>query len=48
MDYLSGIALVVVLYLVYMSQPRAYRSKYRSSTLSAWGAFPTRSKLLID
>jgi len=46
MDYLAGIALVVVLYLVYMSQ--SSRSTYRSSTLSAWGAFPTRSKLLID
>jgi hypothetical protein len=46
MDYLTGIALVVVLYLVYMSQPS--RSPYRSATLSAWGAFPTRSKLLID
>lgn len=44
MDYLAGLSLVVVIYLLYASRP----STYRSSTLSAMGSFPTRSKLLLE
>ena len=44
MDYLSGLSLLIVMYLLYASRP----TYYRSSTLSAWGSFATRSKLLLD
>jgi hypothetical protein len=38
------IAGLVLAYLIYKSQ----KSGYRSATLSAYGAFPTRSKLLLS
>ena len=44
MDYLAGLSLGIVLYLLYASRPMYYRS----STLSAWGSFATRSKLLLE